>query len=319
LTSSAPAYGPPPEPRRRRRGGVVGPLILIFLGGVFLLQNTGHLPPNFWVNLWRLWPLVLVLAGIELLLAHRVPWLWLAALAAVVLIVGAVATNSGLPLQHTPPAVTRTAQTDLGGATQATVTVRFGAGQLNVGPVEQPGPNRLAEMHYEGPADLAPQPGYAVKSRVGQLEYQISGRGPGFIPFSGNRSDTMRMDLNLSPAIPITMLTVQSGAADARLDLSSLRVDNLDMSLGAASTWVRMPQAGSTTAHISGGASTITIEVPQGVAAQIRHHGGLSTLNVDMSRFPQVSDGVYQSSGYESAQNKVDINLETGIATIQVS
>jgi len=63
---------------------VVGPLVLIFIGGVFLLQNAGYLPPNFWVNLWRLWPLVLVLAGIELLLAHRVPWLVLSGLAACV-------------------------------------------------------------------------------------------------------------------------------------------------------------------------------------------------------------------------------------------
>ena len=77
-------YSAPPAAPRRRRGGVVGPLVLIFIGGVFLLQNAGYLPPNFWTNLWRLWPLVLVLAGIELLLAHRVPWLALAGLAAIV-------------------------------------------------------------------------------------------------------------------------------------------------------------------------------------------------------------------------------------------
>ena len=68
-------------PRQRRRGGVVWPLILIFIGGVFLLENTGYLPPNFWMNLWRLWPLVLVLVGIELLFASRIPWVALAGVA----------------------------------------------------------------------------------------------------------------------------------------------------------------------------------------------------------------------------------------------
>ena len=92
LSSSA-AYGPPPAPQRRRRGGVVGPLVLIFIGGVFLLQNTGYLPPNAWQNLWRLWPVILVLAGIELLLANRVPWLVLASVAALVLVVGALAMS----------------------------------------------------------------------------------------------------------------------------------------------------------------------------------------------------------------------------------
>ena len=60
----------------------MGPLILIFLGAVFLLQNTGYLPANFWLNLWKLWPLVLVLIGIELLLSHRVPWFALAGVTA---------------------------------------------------------------------------------------------------------------------------------------------------------------------------------------------------------------------------------------------
>ena len=55
-------------------------MVLIFIGGVFLLQNAGYLPPNAWLNMWRLWPLLLVLAWFELLLAGRVPGLILAAL-----------------------------------------------------------------------------------------------------------------------------------------------------------------------------------------------------------------------------------------------
>jgi hypothetical protein len=316
-------YAPPPvvPPRQRRRGGVVGPLILIFIGGVFLLENTGYLPPNFWVNLWRLWPVVLVLIGIELLLAHRVPWLALAGLAAVVLIVGAVSIHLGMPAT-TDTGVTTTNQTDLGGANQAAVTVRFGAGTLNLGPILQPLPNQLASMSYQGPQQLAPQPRYSVSSGgVGQLEYQSSARGgPGFVPFVDGRSDAAQMDLTLAPNVPITSLNVQTGATDARLDLSSLRVSTLELSIGAATTWLRFPEAaGLTTAHISGGASTLTVEIPQGVAAQIQIRGGLSTVNVDQSRFPQVSDNLYRSPDYDTAANKVDLSIETGVTTIQIS
>jgi hypothetical protein len=323
LSLTAPYSGPPPvAPRQRRRGAVVWPLVLIFLGGVFLLQNLGYLPPNFWVNLWKLWPLVLVLVGIELLLAHRVPWVALAGLAAIVLILGAVATQTNLPASDSAPQSTSSVHTDLGGASQAAVTVRFGAGQLNVGPIEQPRPNELASMTYEGPPDLAPVPRYApVGGGIGQLEYQSSGRGGPGIPFvNGRGGSSAHMDLNLAPNVPITSFVVQTGATDARLDLSTLRVSAIDMSIGAATTWVRFPEAaGTTTAHISGGASTITLEVPQGVAAQIRHRGGLSTVNVDQNRFPLVSDGLYRSTDYDTAPNKVDINLETGVTTIQVN
>jgi cell wall-active antibiotic response 4TMS protein YvqF len=297
----------------------VGPLVLIFIGGVFLLQNAGYLPPNVWMNLWRFWPLVLVLAGIELLLAHRVPWLALVGLAAVVLIVGAVASGASLSTSPAQAAVTRTSQTDLSGATQAAVTVRFGAGQLNIGPLVQSAENQLATMAYEGPPDLAPQASYSPDGGTGQLAYQVNGHWPGFTPFVGSRSDA-RMDLNLSPTVPITSLTVQTGATDAHLDLSSLRVGSLDVSVGAASTWIRLPEAATmTNAHISGGAATITLEIPPGVGAQIRHRGGLSTVNVDQTRFPSVGDGVYRSSDYGSAANNVDISFETGVTSIQVN
>jgi hypothetical protein len=267
-----------------------------------------------------LWPLILVLVGIELLLAHRVPWLALAGFGAVVLVVGAVATNSpmGMP-GGSPEAVTSTTQTDLQGANQAAVTVRFGAGQLVLGPIEQPQPNALALMSYQGPPP-APQPHYVVANGIGQLEYQTSGRdGPNFLPFGNGRGDAATMNLNLTPGVPITSLNVQTGATDARLDLSKLRVNTLDMSIGAATTFVRFPEAaGLTSAHISGGASTITLEIPQGVAAQIQHHGGLTTLNVDQSRFPQVNDTTFRSPDYDTAQNKVDLSIETGVTTITV-
>jgi len=322
LSASA-AYGPPPAPRRRRRGGVVGPLVLIFIGCVFLLQNTGYLPPNAWQNMWRLWPMILVLAGLELLLAHRVPGLVLASLATLVLVAGAFATS--LTLGQTPAsgAVTRTVPTDLGGATQATVTIRFGAGELNIGPLVQPGPDQLAVMTYAGPAELAPQPSYSpTAGGVGRLDYQTTDAraGPRFPPFFGSRdTETMRMDVNLAPNVPIASLQVQTGATNAHLDLSNLNVNSTDISVGAASAWIRLPEAaGKTTTHISSGAATITLEIPQRVAAQVRHSGGLSTLDIDESRFPLVSEGLYRSTDYGSASNQVDLSLDTGLTTIVV-
>ena len=284
-----------------------------------MLQNAGYLPPNFWMNLWRLWPLVLVLAGVELLLAHRVPWLALVGLAAIVLVLGALVSGPSLSQSPTQAAVTHTTQTDLGGATQAAVTVRFGAGQLNVGPLGQVADNQLAATTYTGPPDLEPQATYSPDGGTGQLEYQVSGHGPDFMPFVGGRPQA-RMDLNLSQKVPITSLNVQTGATDAHLDLSNLLVSNLDINVGAASTWIRLPEAArSTNAHIAGGASTITLEIPSGVGAEIRHRGGLSTVNVDQSRFPMVGDGLYRSADYLTATNKVDITIETGVTSIQVN
>jgi hypothetical protein len=177
-------------------------------------------------------------------------------------------------------------------------------------------------MSYTGPPEMAPQANYTVlPGGLGRLDYQVSGRpGPGFIPFGGGRSGSPRMELNLSPDVLITLLNLQTGATEAHLDLSSLRVSNIEMSVGAATTSIRLPEkAGLTTMHVSGGASTITLDIPQGVAARIQHQGGLSTLNVDQNRFPAVGEGQYRSADYDTAPNKVDITLETGVTTIQVN
>ena len=47
--------------------------------------------------------------------------------------------------------------------------------------------------------------------------------------------------------------------------------------------------------------------------------GGLSTVNVDQNRFPRVSDNLYRSPDYDTATNKVDLSIETGVTTIQIN
>src|SRR5258708_30526545 len=107
------------------------------------------------------------------------------------------------------------------------------------------------------------------------------------------------MDLNLSPRVLMTALNVQSGATDAHLDLTNLLVSNLEINVGAASTWVRLPAtAKMTNAHIAGGAATITLEIPPGVGAQIRHRGALAPANTTPRPIPPVRHGPAPSRPY---------------------
>ena len=70
---------------------------------------------------------------------------------------------------------------------------------------------------------------------------------------------------------------------------------------------------------MNGGAASVHVEIPDGVAAQIRVRGGLSTFNIDQTRFPLVSDGLYRSADYATAQNRVDLDIETGLTSIEIS
>jgi hypothetical protein len=319
---TAPSFEPAGRTRRPHRAAVVFPLLLIFVGGVFLLQNLGYLPPNYWLNLWRLWPLVLVLIGVELLFGSRVPTVLLAGIAAVILIGGALV--GGVPGATTPPAastINPTLTQTLDGAARAVVNVRFDAGELQIGSLGVDQENLLASASYMGPADLVPQPRYTLSGDTGRLEYAASQRGgAGSTPFIGGTGAAPRLALSLNPRVPISSLSIKTGATDSRLDLSGLQIDDLDLAVGAASTWLRFPaEAGTTSAQISGGASSITLEIPPGVAARIRTRGGLSTVNVNQARFPSVGDQLYRSPDYDTAPNRIDVSIDTGITSIQVN
>jgi hypothetical protein len=200
--------------------------------------------------------------------------------------------------------------------------VQFGAGRLNVEALPPGSADTAATMTYSGPSDFQPNSSFRLRSGgVGDLSFSVGNHDGGFFGFpffrGGNRS-APSMQVQLTRDVPISLRT-QSGAADTTLDLSGLRVTNLEVSTGASTTLLRLPEAaGTTTARIQGGASTITVEVPPGVAAQVTFQGGLSTLNVDQSRFPAVGDKKYRSPNYDTSPNKVDLRIEVGAATVTV-
>jgi len=53
-----------------RRPGYVGPLLLISIGLILLFSKLGMLPSEIWGSLWRFWPVILILVGIEILARH---------------------------------------------------------------------------------------------------------------------------------------------------------------------------------------------------------------------------------------------------------
>jgi len=50
-----------------RRPGFTGPLILITLGFLLLSNNLGLIPHGFFGMLWRFWPVLLILLGLDVL------------------------------------------------------------------------------------------------------------------------------------------------------------------------------------------------------------------------------------------------------------
>lgn len=318
----------------RRLGSIFLPLILIGLGALLLLQNAGLIQVSIWDVVGRLWPLIPVLVGIELLIGQRSPraavvvMLLVISCAVPAIMLFGVAVDSNrsgdlsvnITSDHSPgedasrlPRI----EEPLANVEHAEVQLRFGVGELRLASLPASSPLLVAGDLTAGSGREAPT--WEV-GRIGNGEHAeieiVSGSGT----FDFNSEDNAeRWDLQLSPEIPIE-LEVQAGASQIELDLTKLRLPALQVELGAAQLHLRLPAHGHTAATVEAGAADITIDIPAATPARIRTRGGLAKVAVDTQAFPRTDDSdVYQSPGYDaSPDNRIDLEIRTGLAKVEV-
>ena len=105
----------------------------------------------------------------------------------------------------------------------------------------------------------------------------------------------------------------------AVFDLTDLKVTNLDVDTGASATEIFLPaNAGTTLVDIDTGASSVKVHVPTGVGARLRIKSGVASVIVDESRFHKIDTGQYQSDEYNTAANRADITIDSGVGSIEV-
>ena len=293
----------------KERKGDRGPfplwgLLLVALGVIFLLQNLGVLGWGVWGTLWRFWPVVLLLIGLNIILRGQSPWLMLG-ITAVVLI--GVIDAAVLVERSRPPAVAAPFSQPLQGITGASAEINFGAGALLIGSLPPGSPSLVEGMSYpEVKQD------FRLQGSKGVLNLMVPGRG--FWTF-GERG--LQLEASFSPDVPLE-LVVKTGASDAQVDLTSLQVRRLEVDVGASRLRLLLPaKAGITEAEVKAGAASVSVTIPQGVAARIAAETAVGSLNVDTSRFPKVGNR-YESPEFATATNRVDLTVKSGVASIDI-
>lgn len=288
--------------------------IIIVVGIVLLLNNFGFLPLGLGGTLVRFWPVLIILIGVNIIWGRSHPWLvsgiTLLAIFAVLGIGIAVTVAQGGTVTTNSSIVE-----PKGDLAKAEVEIEFGAGNLVLDNLTANSVNLVeSDAQHTGWA----RDGGIVKeierrSSVGILKLSQE-RAQWF--FSGGDRDD-RWNVHLSPDIPIE-LTVKTGASDSELDLSKLKVTKLNVETGASQLSVTLPEAaGLTIARIKAGVADVKVTVPQNVAARIATQTGLTPTNIDEIRFPRTG-GAYQSLNYDTATNRIDLEIQGGLANLRV-
>lgn len=302
--------------RRLHRSPVLGPLLLISAGVVFLLNNLGVLPWGVWETLGRLWPLFLIAIGVDLIVGRRNPLL---SLLIVVAVVGAgaalVYANDGF-LMGRGGVMNTPLNVGLNGATSANVHISMDAGTLTIGGMSSNTQLAAGNLEYFGNNGAPIQ--NATKGQVANLELSQRNGGFNFGWFSSGKS--LHWDVNLNKTVP-TDLKVEQGAGNVTLDLSQLQLKSLNFDAGTGNSTVTLPSAaGYTSVDINGGVGNTTIIVPDGVLARLELNSGIGNTDVD-SRFQKQGESTYVMNGFsasDKSKNQVDIKLDHGVGNVDI-
>jgi hypothetical protein len=64
-------FGEEVSERHQRDDGAIFGVLLLFVGVIFLLNSLGVIPWEVWEDLWRFWPLILILGGLKIILGNN--------------------------------------------------------------------------------------------------------------------------------------------------------------------------------------------------------------------------------------------------------
>lgn len=288
----------------------------IFIGLIIVLLGLQLLASNYGWNwalsfdLWRLWPLIIILIGLSVLSRGRM----MSTVTGVILAVGLFAVVVGVFLVQ-PSTTDRTevrrdiSLTRESAATLSVVTLDMGAASIDVtGGADQAingtFASSVADLSINNRLDGTTQ-------RVDLTTEQRDGRTWFWM---GHMQNTLSLRLN---DVQPTELNIDSGAARLDLDLRTVIAQRVSVDAGASSIDLQLgDKAMQATVIIKSGASSLTVSTPKSVdGVRVHLDAGLSGKTIP-SELKNRGDGLYETDNYDTAAKKIDLTIDAGVSSI---
>ncbi len=298
-------------------------LLFITLGILILVNNFSGLYWD-WIGLWKLWPVVFILWGISIMVKNN---------AARVLIAGAAGIVLAVTLFSSFKSVVQLTTNDFnvvfdddsgsdykyefsdysepfaGSIKTADFSFKAGAGTFTS---TKDSSSRLFYAHAEGVKN-----NYELNSMVSDSSADLVMEMKKARFRIGKHSMRNRVEMYFNPE-PLWNLNFDIGAASVNLDLSPVKVRNLRVGMGAASFKVKLGSAAKRTdVNVESGASKVEIGVPEKSGCEIRTDGALNST--DFQGFKKITSDLYRTDNFDSAANKIFINISSGVSSLDIN
>jgi hypothetical protein len=291
---------------RTRHYNIVGPLILIAIGAIFLMSNAGLLSMSGWSLLLRLWPLLLVAWGLEGLFGNRSAiGALLVALITIglgVLVVWYAMTTGSL---NAAPLPAQSISQPLNDARDAEVTLDMSVGTLNVGALAD-SPN-LLEGTVSAGEGVEVKPSFEQVG--GTARFTLESEDLTFL--FGN---SPQWNFELNSRVPLA-LNINHSVGGATIDLSDLNLREATIEASVGESTVTLPDSGRATITLDHSVGLLRLIVPKGMDVHIEVDTGLGDVKIGR-RFLRVGENTYETEGYTGADDRVEIIVDHSIGEL---
>lgn len=295
------------ENRERHHISLVGPTLLIGIGIILLLNNLGYLDWNVW-DVLRLWPVLLVAAGLEILVGRRsLLGSLITAGVVLVLLIGGIWLLQAGPLSRSgEPLVIEEPRNDI---ERARVHLAPAVGEVYVGALIDSGNFVEGTVHAGRGREISHR---FTTDGIPELELKAE---PIYGIGVGTSGQAYTWDLRFHPDVTLD-LEVDLGAGEVQLELRDMSVDELVADFGAGRVEVTLPTDGRLDVSVNGGIGEIVVYVPRGMAARVRTETALVERTMPPGYRQQ--DNVFTSPDYEEADHKAEVTLNLAIGRVLV-
>jgi len=323
-----------------RHDRLIPGLILVLIGIAFLLSNYGYVDIH-WSNFWYLWPIFIIIGGINLIFAHnRSPLatgikIFVIVLGFSILLFG----NFGNRFRLWPTYWVFNHDSDddddsdTTGMNQGKVTKVEGNSFFNEPYTTG---TRIAQLNISGGGTT-----YNLSDTTNQLLSATTKEFVGKYEFTHHMNDSVYVldfkmkklntnsftwgdknkgntaTIKLNP-IPEWDITVDAGATALDFDLTKFKIRKVTLDGGAASFKLKLGQPlATTTVGVETGMADVNISIPKNAACRITTDSGLSSHNFD--GFTKKDDDGYETPGYATAKNKILIVIDGAMSSFHVT
>jgi hypothetical protein len=284
------------------------PAVLILAGLVALLVNTGQITSDRLVELVILWPVILIVVGLEIIVRDTLRGPVGDVAAALVVVVAVIGSATYVAVAPNPSAAhSLDASAPVGDLHQATLEINAGGARISVASGSDIGSD-LYRAHIQY-ANEKPDIGFDRSSGL----VIISEHNENFLGF---QTGPFVLDIQLNPEITWT-ITENTGASSDTINLPHVQVAGIKVNTGASTENITLGQPSAVVrVEINGGALTVHVRRPSATEASVSVSGGAINLTADGHGSHGIGDLRYQTSGFSGAASAYDVRVNGGACTV---